>query len=231
MTITSVFFFSAIGPQAWGSAGGGTEPCEEQNEYGQCLPRLAGGAASAARCPQIAPAITYSMTQSFFAFGTDFYIYTSAGQLAGWVGQRNLHWSKTFDLYNEKNEFVARAREQAFTWGVKIDVTDCEGRPLGSIQENIISSLFKTWSTYTLYNANERAVGQSKKLEYGDTSIVFFTKSDGRIAEAYRPWANFFRDHWEVRLSSEKPEFDSRIVFFVPAFKSTSDAQRAASGK
>ncbi|MCB9025270.1 MAG: hypothetical protein H6625_03060 [Bdellovibrionaceae bacterium] len=72
-------------------------------------------------------------------------------QFAGKVLQKIFKW-KSFELRDENGELVAKAIQRIFTFGVKIDIYDFLERPIGSVQEDILKSLLKIQTVYSIFN-------------------------------------------------------------------------------
>lgn len=146
-------------------------------------------------------------------------------QKLGKVIERVLSWGKTFEVLNEKGQLVAKARQQVFTYGVKIDVYDCQNKIIGSMQENIWKSFWKITTMYTLLDGNGQTVGQSRKFDGFGTDIIFYDASKRMNARLTRPYFNPLTDRWSFTLSDDSP-LDSRILFFAAAYKTSADDAR-----
>src|SRR5690606_16654311 len=77
-----------------------------------------------------------------------------------------------FTYTDGSGEIAATASQRMLSWGVKIDVYDASGTLLGTIQERILESLFKTWTTYEILDAQGRVIAVSKKLQLGTTRFT-----------------------------------------------------------
>ncbi|MCB9025585.1 MAG: hypothetical protein H6625_04645 [Bdellovibrionaceae bacterium] len=174
-------------------------------------------------CPTIRKSNVYNINQKLFTIGSDFDILIN-DQFAGKVLQKIFKW-KSFELRNENGELVAKAIQRIFTFGVKIDIYDCLERPIGSVQEDILKSLLKIRTVYSIFNGKDQLVGQSNKLEWFGTDITFYDASKRQVSMLSRPYINFFTDEW-VLYQGNSHQVDPRIMFFVAAYKTSVDRDR-----
>lgn len=181
----------------------------------------------AEQCPTIRESRSFNINQKFLTVGTDFVVLVS-DQPIGEVVQRIFNWGKTFELLNENGELIAKAQQRVFSLGVKVDVYDCQDRFIGSVQENIMESLLKFHTVYSILDAQNQLVGQSKKLDWFGTDITFYDGSNRRIATLSRPLINWFTDKWVLSVDASG-RLDSRIMFFAAAYKTSADGERRRS--
>lgn len=179
--------------------------------------------ALAAECPTIQKSSQLNVNQRLLSFGTDFDI-RSSGAPAGKVVQKVLNVGRTFELRNEKNELVAAAHQRVISLGVKIDVRDCNNQPIGSLQENILKSLLKVQTVYSIFNGQNQLVGQSVKLDWFGTDIRFYDSSGRLAATLSRPYWRLLVDKWTLSLGSAA--LDQRVLLFAAAYKTTVDRER-----
>ncbi|OQW50824.1 MAG: hypothetical protein A4S09_10885 [Proteobacteria bacterium SG_bin7] len=182
------------------------------------------GSIQANDCPIIRQQQSYNINQKFFTIGSDFDILSGEHKL-GKVIQKVFNWGKTFELLNENGQLVAKARQQVVSFGVKVDVYDCQNRVIGSLQENILKSLFKIQTVYSIMDGNGQLAGQSKKLDFFGTDITFFNASGQLNASLSRPFINWMTDKWVLVLNGNST-VDSRILFFTAAYKTSADSDR-----
>lgn len=182
--------------------------------------------ALAQECATIQSHRKYTLSQKIFTFGTDFRIYHEKDQV-GTIIQKIWRWGKTFELRNEKKELVAKAKQRVFSFGVKIDIYDCNDNVIGAFQENIFRSMFSVRSIYSILDANQKLVGQSKKLDFFGTDITFYDAEGEIMAELTRPYINWWGDKWSLVLQSDN-KLDPRVMFFAAAYKTSADAERRA---
>lgn len=180
------------------------------------------------QCPKMKESPRYNINQKFFALGSDFEVVSEEAS-AGKVIEKILTWGRTFELRNEKNELVAKAKQKVFSFGVKIDVYDCQEKLIGSINEDILRSLFRVYTVYSVLDSQGQKVGVSNKLDWFRTEISFLNSQNQMVALLKRRYLNFFTDKWELNINTQvQPSLDSRLLFFAAAYKSSSDRQRRA---
>jgi hypothetical protein len=59
--------------------------------------------------------------------------------------------TSTFKYIDITNKLFAKAQEEFLTWGVKIDVTDENGKLIGYIEEEIFESMISLENTLLKY--------------------------------------------------------------------------------
>ncbi len=179
--------------------------------------------AGAQECPILSLQSDYKIKEKILSIGHDFEI-TSGLQNVGSIRQRVFNWGKTFEMMNEADQLVARAEARIFSIGSKVDIYDCVGRLIGSVQENVLKSLFKVHTVYSVFNPNGEKIGQSKKLDWVGTDITYYSVSGHPMAQMSRPWINWFVDTWTISFNST--QVDPRLFFFAAAYKTAVDADR-----
>lgn len=180
-------------------------------------------------CPTLQNHPTYVIDEEFFAVGSDFDI-KAGDKNIGEIVERVIRVGKTFELHDERGRLVAKARKQIVSWGVKIDISDCNDQPIGRIQENVISSLFKIHTVYSIFDGRGELVGQSKKLDLVGTDIAFYNASEKTVATLTRPYINILTDKWTLSISTAG-QMDPRLLFFTAAYKTAADNERKAEEK
>ncbi len=166
--------------------------------------------------------------EKFFSIGNDFEIYAEGEKdYRGKIVQRILNLTTTFELLDEKGELVAKARSKFWALGSTIEVTDAEGKKIGTIKENVLKSLFKVTTSYRVLDAQDKEIGISKKLDLLSTDIVVYDLAGKQLFQTKRPWLNLLTDKWTTTLDS-KSTIDPRILVFIPAYKTAVDNYRRA---
>jgi uncharacterized protein YxjI len=177
--------------------------------------------ASAISCPTAGLPSKFKLKEQFFSFTTKLNL-SGEGRPLGYVREKIISLTTSFDYYNEKDQLIAKASKAMFSWGSKLEVFDCDGKKIGSIQEEIFASLFSISTTYTIYNSLDKELAKSIKTEIAATNFKIKNK-DEQIAELHRPWFNI-TDSWSVEI--KKPILDSRLLVMIGAFKTASDNER-----
>lgn len=182
--------------------------------------------AATAKAPA-APVEKHTMSSRVLSWGWTFDIKDGNGQPEGIVDQKLLNFRKTFEYRDENNQKKATGQERLFSWGTKIDIYDEKGQPIGGIQEQVFKSWWKPYTVYSVVDAQGKEIAKSEKLEAFETDFTLSNNKGEKIATIHRPWLNFIRDNWTISIT--KPdEVDKRILYMIPAYKTSADAERRA---
>ena len=173
------------------------------------------------------PVETHSMAPRFLSWGWTFDIKDANGKSEGVIDQKLLNWTKTFEYRDENNNKLATGRENIFSWGTKIDVTDANGKYIGGLQENVFSSWWKPYTVYSVVDENGKEIAKSEKVEVFATDFTMKNPKGETIANIHRPWFNWLRDNWTIDIFKPN-EVDKRILYMIPAYKTSVDAERKA---
>lgn len=185
-----------------------------------------------ADCPAFELPAVSQATERIFAKGTSTdFTDTLSGQYLGVVDQRVLHLTKTFELNDPHGVLIARARARFFALGAAIDVTDCDNRPIGTIEENIFQSIigFGITNEFLIRESSGRVIAKSEKFQLFGTEVKLLDEQNRLVSVISRPYINFFRDVWTLALQ-HPGKVDSRVLAFMPAFKTASDRSHSSSG-
>lgn len=132
----------------------------------------------------------------------------------------------TLSLTNTKfNKKVASADKSLFSWGAEMNIYDKDGNSIGKIKEKVLSSMFKTYTSYIIYDKNDKVIWNSEKVEFWVTTIKIKDPKGNIIFTLKRGLFNIFTDDWSVEKNKEKA-IDDRIVVFIAAFKTISDQEK-----
>lgn len=178
----------------------------------------------AGTCGALALPNEFLIDEKLIAIGNKFTI-KSSNTIPGTIEEKIFSIGKTFTLYNDKHEPVAVAHERVLSWGVNIDVTDCNGQKLGSVHEEIIKSMFHAFTTYSILDANDRVLAQSEKIDFISTDFQIFDKSNTPVARIYRGAFQFLTDKWQVTIRSQ--DLDPRLYVFIAAYKTAADNEKS----
>lgn len=149
------------------------------------------------------------------------------GKSEGKVSESLIQLSRTFTWTDSSGQTAASARTAIVSWGTEINVYDGKGTKIGSIEERIFSSWFRTWSTYDIKDARGNQLAVSEKSEWLGTTITLTSPSGAVIAKLDRPWINIWSDTWNVYI--KKPGIvDNGILVMIAAFKTASDRDHAS---
>jgi uncharacterized protein YxjI len=151
------------------------------------------------------------------------------GVAYGVVSEKLIALTRSFVYTDNSGATVATASMAWLSWGTQIDIVDGGGNRIGTIKEEVFSSLFKTWTTYKIMDAHGKVVAISRKTELFSTTIALENLDGKVIAEVYRGAFNWFGDSWSVSVK-ERGAVDPRILPFIAAYKTVSDNDRDSGG-
>jgi uncharacterized protein YxjI len=172
----------------------------------------------------------FVVKEKFFAIGNDFEIYSAdQKQFLGKIVQKIWKLTTTFELFDEKGVFIAKAKSRFWALGSTIDVTDDKDVKIGTVKEDILKSLWKVTTTYSVLDANGKSLGSSEKLELFSTKVSVLDGSGQQVFLTKRPWLNLVTDKWETSISGKS--IDLRLLVFIPAYKTAADNNRRAQEK
>jgi len=188
----------------------------------------ASPAAPAAPAPDAAPALPDELTvhERVIAL-TDTFDLKAGGATIGTITEKFFSLTKAFTYVDASGACVAKARARLLSWGTYIDVTDCSDRPVGAIKENVLKSLFKVYTTYSILDGQNREAATSEKVEWVSTNLVMRRPDGATIAELHRPWLNVLSDNWTVKIR-DHAAVDSRLIVLIAAYKTSVDNDRRA---
>lgn len=158
---------------------------------------------------------------------TDTFSLKAGGNTFGRITERLLSLSKSFTYESGAGRCVARARQSIFSWGSHVDVTDCSGGKIGAVKEQVLKSLFKVHTTYSILDAADREVAVSEKVDWISTSVTLRKPGGSVIATLERPWLNLLSDTWTVKLH-DRAAVDARLIVMIAAYKTSVDNDRRA---
>ena len=185
-------------------------------------PRAQPGAERGSSVPMLPDALT--IHERLFALTSTFDL-KAGGVRLGTITEKFFSLTKSFAYADAQKNCVAIARARLLSWGTAIDVTDCAGRPIGAIKENVLRSFFKTWTTYSILDAQGGEIATSEKVEWISTDLTI-RRPDGRtIAELRRSWLNILSDNWTMTIQ-DHASVDSRLIVFIAAYKTSVDNER-----
>lgn len=156
---------------------------------------------------------------------TDTFSLKAGGRTLGTITEKILSLTKSFAYTDASGACVASARTRIFAWGTHVDVSDCSGRKIGAIKEQVFKSLFKIHTTYSILDAADREIAVSEKMDWISTSVTLRTPAGGAVATLRRSWLNLFSDTWTVKVSNAAA-VDSRLFVMIAAYKTSVDNDR-----
>ncbi len=160
---------------------------------------------------------SFTMDQELLTVGMDMQISTG-----GRVEQRTLSFGNKFEYFDQSGKLKATAKQEVFSLGTVINISDESGNKIGSVEQEIIESMFSMYSKYSIKDANGKVIGKSDKLDFFTTNVDISDMSGGEItmSKAYLS----IGDSWEVNINSS---IDRRLVIFIPAFISLAQSEKS----
>lgn len=143
----------------------------------------------------------------------------------GTITEKFFSLTRAFTYVDAKDDCVAKARARLLSWGTRIDVTDCSDRPVGAIKENVLKSLFKVYTQYSILDAKGTEIATSEKVDWISTDLTI-RRPDGRvIAALHRPWLNILSENWTVKIA-DHAVVDPRMIVMIAVYKTSADNDR-----
>lgn len=171
----------------------------------------------------------FQIDERVFAWTTTFDV-ESGGRNYGSIRERVFSLARSFTYTDGTGAVASTARERLLSWGVRIDVHDSAGRLIGSVEEEVLKSLLKVYTTYSIKDAGGNVVAKSEKSEWLATDIVLYDNSRNVVATLHRPAINWTGDTWNVSIK-DRSAVDIRLLVMIGAYKTAVDNDRDSSGK
>jgi uncharacterized protein YxjI len=149
----------------------------------------------------------------------------SGSQKLGKVEQKVLSWTRSFNYYDAQGSLLATARQAAFSWGVQVDIFDCNQKKIGTLKENLLKSWLKVETTYDILDAAGVKVATSEKQDWITTDFYLRDTGGRLVAELHRPWNTLFGESWKVTIHYSQA-LDPRLYIMVGAYKTSVDKER-----
>ncbi len=180
---------------------------------------------ASASCPEVKLPAYFQAVEIAHRAGADMDLQDKNGKGFGKIIQKKWKVAETFELYNAQDKLVATARKRLLSLGSTIDIKDCNGVMIGTVQENIWKSFFGVFSTqYTILNGRTQ-LGSSQKAEFFSTKFTITNASKQESFKMYRRSQSWVSDVWEVTVTNANL-IDYRLIAMIPAFKTSADNLR-----
>jgi uncharacterized protein YxjI len=164
------------------------------------------------------------------SFGLSFILSGDEGSDEGSIDERVLAVGNTFSLKDHHGDVVATGKEHPFSWGTQVDVFDGSGKKIGTLKEEVWSSLLSWQTHYQILDANGAVVAESAKEDWLTTHIEMTGRDGKRLLTLDRPAFTLTGDRWSVHFD-DQTMVDPRIGLLAAAFKSAADRHRELSKK
>lgn len=147
------------------------------------------------------------------------------------LNKKILSFKDTYVLRTVDKNIIATASQRWFSWGLHLDIKDCNGIKLGQVKmQNFISNIISadSYAVYTIYDNNDNAVAQSERVTVLSTKYNFYTLDNKTlVASLNRSFiGGIFNDVWDVQIHYSQL-IDSKVILFMAAFKSLHDNKEA----
>lgn len=163
----------------------------------------------------------FNMDEELITFGMDMDI-TSGGDTYGKIEERTMNWGRTFELFDSSHNKIATAEEEVLSLYTDIKIKDENGKLIGSVEQEIMDSMFSIYSIYSIKDGSGRVIGKSEKLDFFTTEIEIVDNSGNPLVTLDKEFMSI-GDSWSVKTNGN---LDNKIVVFIPAFVSAAQAAR-----
>jgi uncharacterized protein YxjI len=163
----------------------------------------------------------FNMDEELITFGMDMTI-SSGGDTYGKIEERTMNWGRTFELFDNSNNKIATANEEVLSLYTNIKIKDESGKLIGSVEQEIMDSMFSIYSIYSIKDGSGRVIGKSEKLDFFTTEIEIVDNSGNPLVTLDKEFMSI-GDSWSVKTNGT---LDNRIVVFIPAFVSAAQADK-----
>lgn len=172
----------------------------------------------------------FIVNEKVISLVTSFSIEDDNNQDYGTISKDILNLTTTFSYTDANNKLVATGKEELFSWGTKIDFYDAKDNYIGAINENVIESMFKVYTNYTVLDKNEKEIAKSEKTDILQTDITLTGIDGKKIAKLERDLINITSDTWNIEIF-QRDKIDARILPIIVAYKTYSDNKKGSRSK
>ena len=130
--------------------------------------------------------------------------------------------SREFRYKDKTGALVATAKAEFSPFQVIIDVFDARGQKIGTIREQIFSSLFGVVNKYIIFDASNNKIAETDKFQFVATKFTITDNKRQLVATISRPAFQLMTDKWTVSVHNSDV-VDSRILVVIAAFKTAED--------
>lgn len=163
----------------------------------------------------------FTIKERFPTMGDHVYDITDDRQAYGTVEQV-LSLGKKFVYLDKSRARVATAHARVISWGAQIDVFDANGKSLGTIKEQMFTSLLGVTNKYSVLDSAGNQIAESDKFQLLATKFTVKDNTGSVVATLSRPAFNIGGHTWSVSINN-KTTVDSRVLIMIGAFKTAED--------
>ncbi len=168
--------------------------------------------------------LSFYITERIISLLETFDLETDTKKL-GSVTKRLFSLTTAFDYQGPKEEKIARAIAEFFSFGTVAHVFDAHEKEIGWIEEVLF-----TWispAKYRIFDADNRLVAIARMDFWGTKFVISDPSEKKEIATIHRPWLRFFRDAWTVDIQDARA-LDPRLLVFVAVYQTDAEARARA---
>ena len=177
-----------------------------------------------ANCPVPDLPNDFILNERVIAWSTTLDLEDEEGKF-GKVAERITSLTRSFNYDDQNDNRIATARQKILSWGIQVDVFDCENNKIGTIKENVIKSLLKVNTEYSILDPHGNLIAQSNKVDWLATSFTLKDDWGAVVATIERPMFNWFGDNWTINIVNNDV-VDPRVLVMIGAYKTSVDNQR-----
>lgn len=171
----------------------------------------------------------FQINERFFALTSTFDLQDKT-EIFGSVSKEFFSLNTIYHFNDPSGQPIAQAQSQYFTWGTTIDIHAASGEKLGWIEEQLLS--WFSPSKFKVYDSANNLVANARMNFWGTTfTVTDPSDMDKEIALISRPWFQFFKNVWTVKiLDPEKialGRIDPRLLVMAAVYR-TDGENRAA---
>ncbi len=166
---------------------------------------------------------SFQLKKKMLSIGTDMYITNDNRDNFGKIEERTLSWGRTFQYYDNTGKILATAKQEVFSFGTKINISDESGQKIGSVEQEIIESMFSLHSIYSIKDKNDKLIAKSKKLDFFTSNVNIFDVSGNFVAN-FDQRAFTISDKWNCKI--DNTTIDKRLIIYIPSFVSATQADK-----
>lgn len=182
-------------------------------------------------CPPLVVPDQFSIIERIISFNSSLVIKDLNKKSYGKVSRRFFSLSRQFYFHDTEKKLIANGRARIFSWGHHVDITDCNGKKIGAIKEQIFPAMITggIYSVYTFLDDQNQITARTQKVELVSTSFDIFTAQapQTQVATVTRSFlGKLFNDRWSVNVYNNSA-VDKRILIMLAAFKTSMDNDQA----
>jgi hypothetical protein len=179
---------------------------------------------SPAQSPSLLPD-KFQARQERLTSGIDFEFYDSKNQFSGMVEETAFSMLTPFSregfrFSDKSGTTVAHAYKSRTTapilGGVSIEITDKDGKKIGSVEEEVIKGIGSLQSHYTIRDKEGKVIANSVKSDFLKTSVEIRTPEGTLVAKMQKNLLPAINGLAQWSLEIPESNVDPRLVVFIP---------------